>query len=439
MKSRGDDIGAVLRFTTVGSVDDGKSSLIGRMLHDAGAVAGDRIEALERIAARQGKGEIDLSLLLDGLSVEREQGITIDVAYSYFSTPRRKFVIADTPGHEQYTRNMVTGASTADAAILLVDAVRGVTLQTRRHLLLSHLLRVPHLIIAVNKMDLAGFAEARFDDAALAISSLAADIGTPEPHLVPISARHGDNVVRASARMGWYRGPPLLALLESLPEARKTRDAPLRLPVQLVRRIDAPGGRSRRQILGRIESGEVRTGDQIAVMPAGTVTRVCGISTFDGPLDIAAAPKSVAIEVAGEVDIARGDLLSATPARPFVTDRAAATICWFHDQPFTGHGRYLIRSGTRRVAGRIDEVVHRLDPATWRTEPSPAVLRRNDIAKVRLRLSAPIAIDAYEENRATGAFIVIDEHANATVAAGMFARPETAHGHPSLGGLEPAS
>jgi sulfate adenylyltransferase large subunit len=414
----------VLRFTTVGSVDDGKSSLIGRMLYDAGAVARDRIDALTRIAGRRGNGEIDLSLLLDGLSVEREQGITIDVAYSYFSTPRRKFVIADTPGHEQYTRNMVTGASTADAAVLLVDVVRGITLQTRRHLLLSHLLRVPQLVVAVNKMDLVDFAEAKFADAAATVAKLAAAIGAAPPHVVPVSAKHGDNVVRAGGRMGWYRGPPLLSLLEALPDARATRDAPLRLPVQLVRLVEAADGRRIRQLLGRIASGAVGTGDEVAVMPGGVTVRVCGVSTFDGPIERAATPKSVAVEIEGDVDIARGDLLAAAAARPIVTDRIAATICWFEDRPFIGGGRYLVRCGTRQVAARIEEVVDRLDLATWQAEPAPAALNRNDIARIRLRLSAPLAVDAYADNRATGAFIVIDEDSNATVAAGMVAAAE---------------
>jgi sulfate adenylyltransferase subunit 1 (EFTu-like GTPase family) len=319
---------------------------------------------------------------------------------------------------------MVTGASTADAAVLLVDVVRGITLQTRRHLLLSHLLRVPQLVVAVNKMDLVDFAEAEFADAAATVTKLAAAIGAAPPHLVPVSAKHGDNIVHAGGRMGWYRGPPLLSLLEAFPDTRATRDAPLRLPVQLVRVVEAPDGRRIRQFLGRIESGAIGTGDEVAVMPGGAAVRVRGISTFDGPIERAAAPKSVAVEIEGEADIARGDLLAAAAARPTVTDRIAATICWFDDRPLAGGGRYLVRSGTRQVAARIDEVVDRLDLATWQAEPTPAALNPNDIARIRLRLSAPLAVDAYADNRATGAFIVIDEDSNATVAAGMVAGAE---------------
>ncbi len=429
--------GGLLRFTTAGSVDDGKSTLIGRMLYDAQAVPRDRLEALERLARRAGDGEIDLSLLTDGLTAEREQGITIDVAYSYFATPRRKFIIADTPGHEQYTRNMITGASTADAAVILVDARGGATVQTRRHLYLSHLLGIPHLVVAVNKMDLVGYGHCRYRAIVRSIGEFAAAIGAPEPYAVPICAKHGDNVVHRSARMPWHAGPSLLALLEALPEARLIGDAPFRLPVQLVRRIVMPDGTRRRQYLGRIDSGAVRTGDQVAVMPSGIVTRVRRIATFDGPLDAAAAPKSVIIEVVDDVDIARGDLLAALPARPEVADRADATICWLDDRPFTGQGRYLVRSGTRRVAARIVEVRHRLDIATLRAQPRPALLERNDIAGVRLVFAAPQPIDAYRENRATGAFIVIDEDTNATVAAGMYARPPRAGADAQLAGFAP--
>jgi sulfate adenylyltransferase large subunit len=433
-----EEAGGLLRFTTAGSVDDGKSTLIGRMLYDAKTVPHDRLEALERLARHTGDSEIDLSLLTDGLTAEREQGITIDVAYSYFATPRRKFIIADTPGHEQYTRNMITGASTADAAVILVDVRGGVTVQTRRHLYLSHLLGVPHLVIAVNKMDLVGYGRCRYQAIARAVAEFAAAIGAAEPHAIPISAKHGDNVVHASARMLWYTGPPLLALLEALPEARLMRDAPFRLPVQLVRRVVAPDGTRRRQYLGRIASGCVRNGDPVAVMPSGIVTRVRRIATFDGPMDAAAAPKSVIIEVEGDVDIARGDVLAALPARPSVTDRVEATICWLCDRPFSGQGRYLVRSGTRRVAARIAEIRHRLDIATLKTEPHPALLERNDIAQVRLVFAAPQSIDSYQENRATGAFIVIDEDTNTTVAAGMYARPREAGADAKPAGSAPA-
>src|SRR5579875_3146074 len=385
------DIG-VLRFSTAGSVDDGKSSLIGRMLYDSNSVTSDRIEALERAARRKGETEIDLSLLMDGLTIEREQGITIDVAYSYFATPQRKFIIADTPGHEQYTRNMVTGASTADAAVILVDARRGMSLQTRRHLYLSHLLGVAHLVIAVNKMDLVDFAQKAYAQIARSVEDFTKAIGAERFYIVPISAKFGDNVVHGSARMPWYGGKPLLALLETLPPAILTHHAPFRFPVQLVRRVPRADGEQTRQYLGRVESGRVRVGDEVAILPDGRVTRIHAISTFDGPLDHAEPGKSLAIEV--------------------------------EDETFTPAARYLVKCGTRTVAARIAEIVHRLDVATLATEPAPETLKCNDIAEVKIALAQPLAFDAYDDNRATGAFILIDADTNATVAAGMIARPE---------------
>ncbi len=432
---REDDIG-LLRFSTAGSVDDGKSSLIGRMLYDAKAVPRDRIEALERLARKEGRDEIDLSLLMDGLTVEREQGITIDVAYSYFATAQRKFIIADTPGHEQYTRNMVTGASTANAAVILVDARRGMSLQTRRHLYLSHLLGVPHLVVAVNKMDLVGFDEAAFVAVARSVTEFASSIGAEGTHLVPISAKHGDNVVHRSAQMRWYDGKPLLALLETLPPALGTRRAPFRFPVQLVRRVPAADGGQSRRYLGRIESGRVKLGDEVAVLPAGKVTRIRALSVFDGPIDHAQAGQSIAIEVQDELDIARGDMLAAPLLPPRTAKKFRATICWFADEPFMGEGRFLIKCGTRTVAGRIAQVEHRLDVATLAHEPNPDSLKCNDIAMAQFALAEPLAFDAYDDNRATGAFIVIDADTHATVAAGMVARPEDLPATPTAAGFD---
>ncbi len=430
------DIG-VLRFSTAGSVDDGKSSLIGRMLYDSNSVTSDRIEALERAAQRKGDSEIDLSLLMDGLTIEREQGITIDVAYSYFATPQRKFIIADTPGHEQYTRNMVTGASTADAAVILVDAQRGMTTQTRRHLYLSHLLGVAHLVIAVNKMDLVAFDQNAYAAIAQSVEALARAIGAERLCLVPISAKFGDNVVHGSARMPWYEGKPLLALLETLPPAILTHYAPFRFPVQLVRRVPAPNGEQFRQYLGRVESGRVRPGDEVVILPAGRVTRVRAVSHFEGPLDHAEAGKSIAIEVEGDIDIGRGDLLAAPLQPPRVDKKLTATICWFADETFTPAARYLLKCGTRTAAARISEIVHRLDVATLATEPAPETLKCNDIAMVSIALAQPLAFDAYEDNRATGAFILIDADTNATVAAGMIARPEDESAARDMAGFDP--
>jgi sulfate adenylyltransferase large subunit len=433
--AREDDTG-LLRFSTAGSVDDGKSSLIGRMLYDAHAVPRDRIENLERLARRKGESEIDLSLLMDGLIAEREQGITIDVAYSYFATPRRKFIIADTPGHEQYTRNMVTGASTADAAVILIDAQRGMSVQTRRHLYLSHLLGVPHLVVAVNKMDLVGFAEDAFAPIARSVEEFAAKIGAEHLYLIPISAKRGDNVVEPSASMPWYQGQPLLSLLEALPPALRLHHAPLRFPVQLVRRVPTADGEQTRRYLGRIDSGRARVGDEVAVMPAGKVTRIRALWTFEDAIEHAEAGQSIAIEVQDNLDIARGDMLTAPLLPPRVDDGFIATICWFGDEPFNGQGRYAIKCGTRTVGARIAEIIHRIDVATLLTEPAPDILKCNDIARARFELAMPLAFDAYDANRATGAFIVIDQDTNATVAAGMIAPPEDGPATPEAAGFD---
>ena len=412
--------GGLLRFATAGSVDDGKSTLIGRLLHDSEAVPEDQIAALDRAAARNGEREIDLSLLTDGLTAEREQGITIDVAYRYFATRRRKFIIADTPGHEQYTRNMVTGASTADAAVILVSAHVGMTAQTRRHITLAHLLGVPNLLVAVNKMDLVDFNSDTFADVAGSVAEFAAAVGAKQPILMPISAKFGDNVVHTSACTPWYNGPPVLAVLEGLPQANRCdADAPFRFPVQMVRRVaDADGGQTRRY-LGRIESGSIAVGDTISVMPAGSDTRVRAIWTFDGPLDTAAAPQSVALEVSDALDIARGHMLTHSTMRPRVSSRFGATLCWLADWTYKDSGRILIKTGTRTVAARFAGIGHRLHVGALGSEPSPAALARNDIAQVTIQTASPIAFDTYRDNRATGAFILIDEATNTTVAAGM--------------------
>jgi sulfate adenylyltransferase large subunit len=413
--------GGMFRFTTAGSVDDGKSTLIGRILYDAKAVPDDQLAALERSAQKRGDGSVDLSLLTDGLTAEREQGITIDVAYRYFATAKRKFIIADTPGHEQYTRNMVTGASTADAAVILVDARKGVIEQTRRHLTLAHLLAIPHLLVAINKMDLVGYEQAKFDELTAAIVAFSASLGIAAPRIVPLSAKQGDNVVNLSDKMPWYSGPTLLSLLEELPPAIHVNQSPLRFPVQLVARVREEGGGQKRLYQGRIESGKLAVGDEIVILPAGSTTRITAISTFDGPLQSAEAPKSISLEVADDVDIARGDLLVHEASRPRVADRFEATLCWFADEPFDPRGRYLARLGTRTVSARIAELIHRLDVVTQERVEAPEKLNRNDIARVRVMLQSSVPYDDYAENRATGAFILIDAQTNATVAAGMIA------------------
>lgn len=412
-------VDGLLRFTTAGSVDDGKSTLIGRLLYDAKAVPEDQLAALERTAKRNGDATIDLSLLTDGLTAEREQGITIDVAYRYFATARRKFIIADTPGHEQYTRNMVTGASTADAAVILVDARKGMTDQSRRHLTLAHLLGIPHLVVAVNKMDLVDYSQEAFVTVAGSVADFATRLGARSPLIVPISAKMGDNVVHRSAAMPWYDGEPMLAVLEGLPQALHISRAPLRFPVQMVSRAPEEGGGQKRLYLGRVESGRISVGDEVLVLPAGIATRVRALSTFDGPLTTAVAPKSIAVEVMDNVDIARGDILAHPGQKPKVGKTFEATVCWFSDDDYDRRGRYLIRHGTHMVSARIAELVNRFDIATQDRVANPPTLARNDIARVRLVLQSPLPFDAYRDNRATGAFILIDEQTNATVAAGM--------------------
>ena len=412
--------GGLLRFTTAGSVDDGKSTLIGRLLHDAKAVPQDQIEALERAARRSGDGAIDLSLLTDGLTAEREQGITIDVAYRYFATRRRKFIIADTPGHEQYTRNMVTGASTADLAIVLVDVRKGLTDQTRRHLYLSNLLGIRHLLIAVNKMDLVGYQESAYLAIAKASSDVCTKLSAPLPHLIPISAKLGDNVVHPSDNMPWYRGPPLLTLLETvpIPGSEMARGA-CRFPVQVVSRPRGGGSDPVRLYMGRIESGEVRVGDRVVILPAGTKTTIVAIKTLDGDLDYAAAPQSVAVTVADDIDIARGDMLVHPDQTPRVDGRIDATLCWFGDDPFDNRRKYLLKQGTRTVGAKVAKLIDRVDVKNLQISEAPETLMRNDIGRAQLVLPAKIAFDSYRQNRATGAFILIDEQSNATVAAGM--------------------
>ncbi|MSO89285.1 MAG: sulfate adenylyltransferase [Rhodospirillaceae bacterium] len=412
--------GGLLRFTTAGSVDDGKSTLIGRILHDAKAVPQDQIEALERAARRSGDGAIDLSLLTDGLTAEREQGITIDVAYRYFATRRRKFIIADTPGHEQYTRNMVTGASTADLAIVLVDVRKGLTDQTRRHLYLSNLLGIRHLLIAVNKMDLVGYQESAYSAIAKAASDVCTKLSAPLPHLIPISAKLGDNVVHPSDNMPWYRGPALLTLLETvpIPGSEMARSA-FRFPVQIVSRPRGGGSDPLRLYMGRIESGEIRVGDRVVILPAGTQTKIASIKTLDGDLDHAAAPQSVAVTVADDIDIARGDMLVHPDQTPRVDRRIDATLCWFGDDPFDNRRKYLLKQGTRTVGAKVAKLIDRVDVKNLQISEAPETLMRNDIGRAQLVLPAKIAFDSYRRNRATGAFILIDEQSNATVAAGM--------------------
>jgi bifunctional enzyme CysN/CysC len=401
----------LLRLATAGSVDDGKSTLIGRLLHDAKAILADQLDDLH---GRD--GALDLSRLTDGLRAEREQGITIDVAYRYFATARRTFILADTPGHVQYTRNMVTGASTADLAIVLVDARNGVVEQTKRHAFIASLLGIPHLVVAVNKMDLVDYDEACFDKIVADFNEFAERLDVRDLAFIPMSALHGDNVVDRSEAMGWYTGLALLEHLETVEIAADRNLDELRFPVQYVIRDH---GTDYRGYAGRIASGVVRPGDEVIVLPGGQSTTVAAIDTYNGPVDEAVPPLSVTLRLADDLDVSRGDLICGPDDRPSLERELTADICWMADAPLRPRGRYLIKHAAHTVAAIVDEVLDRVDVHTLDREGAPAELALNDIGRVRLRTAKPVAFDPYARNRATGGFIVIDESSNETVGAGM--------------------
>jgi len=401
----------LMRLATAGSVDDGKSTLIGRLLHDAKAILSDQLDDLH---GRD--GALDLSRLTDGLRAEREQGITIDVAYRYFATAKRSFILADTPGHVQYTRNMVTGASTADLAIVLVDARNGVVEQTKRHAFIAALLGIPHVVLAVNKMDLVDYDEQVFDRIVTDFSAFARRLDVRDVAFIPMSALEGDNVVDRSAAMDWYAGLPLLEHLETVQIAADRNLDELRFPVQYVIRDHATDYRG---YAGRIASGVVRPGDEVLVLPGGHTTTVEAIDTLDGPLDEAVPPLSVTLRLTDDLDISRGDLICGPADRPSLERELTADVCWMADAPLRPRGRYLIKHAAHTVAAMVDELVDRVDVHTLDREGAPPELALNDIGRVRLRTARPVAFDAYARNRATGSFIVIDEATNETVGAGM--------------------
>ncbi len=409
----------LLRLATAGSVDDGKSTLIGRLLFDAKAILADQLEHVEEVSRRRGSDVPDLALLTDGLRAEREQGITIDVAYRYFATPARKFILADTPGHVQYTRNMVTGASTADLALVLVDARHGVVEQTRRHAFLAHLLGIRHLVLAVNKMDLVDWSEEVFARTVADFADVAARLGADDVVAIPLSALLGDNVVDRSGRMAWYDGPALLEHLETVEVAAGAALDGARFPVQYVIREPATDYRG---YAGQVAGGVLRVGDEVAVLPGGRVTSVQGIDVLGGEVVAAPAGQSVTVRLADDVDVARGDVLVAgTP--PTITRELDAAMCWMAEAPLRAGGRYALKHGTSTVRAIVDEVADRLDVGTLEAIPGPAELGLNDIGRVRLRVSRELAVDPYAVNRATGAFIMIDEASNETVGAGMVRAP----------------
>jgi sulfate adenylyltransferase subunit 1 len=415
-----EDLG-VLRFITAGSVDDGKSTLIGRLLHDTRAIFEDQLAAVARASSKRGQEGIDLSLLTDGLEAEREQGITIDVAYRYFATPRRKFIIADTPGHEQYTRNMVTGASTADAAVILIDARKGVLTQTRRHATIAHLLGVRHIVVAVNKMDLVGFDETVFERIRKDFLAFVSALAIADLRFIPISALRGDLVVERGETMSWYRGPTLLAALEEIDVADEADTLPFRFPVQLVVRPGA--GTDFRGYAGRIESGVLVRGAEVLALPSGRRTVVKDIVRLDSSLLVAVAGDSVTLTLADDIDISRGDLLAESTLPPRTAKAIEARICWLSAQPLDARAlpaaRFVLKHTTRSVKARLVSLNSRVDVDTLERQAKPAGLAMNDIAHVTLALAQPLFVDSYELNRATGSFILIDEASNQTVAAGM--------------------
>jgi sulfate adenylyltransferase large subunit len=411
----------MLRFTTAGSVDDGKSTLIGRLLHDTKSVYEDQLASIRASRVNRSGGAVDLSLLTDGLKAEREQGITIDVAYRYFSTAKRKFIIADTPGHEQYTRNMATGASTADVAIVLIDAKAFLKLgkllpQSRRHTYIASLLRIPHVVAAVNKMDLVDYSAEVFDEICAEFTALAKQLGLKSVEVIPVSALVGDNVVERSAVMGWYQGPTLLEYLETIPlTIAEAAAGPLRFPVQLVVRPNAEF----RGFAGRVERGEVRPGMRVKALPSGRVTTVKSIVTYDGELEVASFPRNVTVELQDEIDLSRGEMLVAeTQAAPQVSTAFRAMVVWMHEQPLVAGRTYLAKHTTRVVRATVRAIRYRVDIQSTEHRES-AQLQMNDIAEVEFDTSLPLFFDAYSESREMGALILIDPVTNATVGAAM--------------------
>jgi sulfate adenylyltransferase large subunit len=409
----------LLRLVTAGSVDDGKSTLIGRLLYDTKQIMVDQLEHIEDASRRRGHDYVDLALLTDGLRAEREQGITIDVAYRSFVTPRRRFQLADAPGHVQYTRNMVTGASTAEVAIILVDARQGVVEQTRRHSYIASMLAIPHVVVAVNKMDLVAFSADRFAEIESGVKELAARLDLHDVRSIPISALRGDNVVDATDAMAWYEGPTLLEHLETVEIAGDRNLADRRFPVQWVIRPMADEHHDYRGYAGQIAGGIWRAGDEVVVLPSGLRTRVAAVETLDGELDAAGPPQSVTIRLEHDVDVSRGDLLADPERPPIVARELVAHLCWMSERPLAPRTRLAVKHTSRSARAVVDEIVSVVDMHTLEDRPSPDRLELNDLAIVRLRLSEPLAVDPYERNPGTGAFILIDEATNDTVAAGM--------------------
>jgi bifunctional enzyme CysN/CysC len=409
----------MLRFATAGSVDDGKSTLIGRLLYDSKSIFEDQMDAVEKASAAKGDEYVNLALLTDGLRAEREQGITIDVAYRYFATPRRKFIIADTPGHIQYTRNMVTGASTADLAIVLVDARKGLVEQSRRHAFIATLLRVPHLVLAVNKMDLVDYSQEVFERIADEFTRFATKLDVPDLTVVPISALLGDNIVTRSQNMPWYDGPSLLHHLEHVHVSSDRNLIDVRFPVQYVIRPQSAQHPDYRGYAGTVASGVLKPGDEVMVLPSGFTSRIAAIETMDGPVDEAFPPMAVTVRLTDEIDISRGDMICRPHNAPKPTQDVDAMVCWMADKPLAKGAKLTIKHTTRTARALVKDVRYRLDVNSLHREEGPSGLGLNEIGRVVLRTTQPLFADEYRRNRTTGGFVLVDEATNATVAAGM--------------------
>jgi sulfate adenylyltransferase subunit 1 len=414
----------LLRFTTAGSVDDGKSTLIGRLLYDSKAIFEDTLENLERVTEQRGEEHLNLALLTDGLRAEREQGITIDVAYRYFATPKRKFIIADTPGHIQYTRNMVTGASTANLAIILIDARKGVIEQTCRHSFIASLLGIPHLVVAVNKMDLVDFSEARFQEIVAQYSEFASRLAIPDVKFIPISALHGDNVVEKSTRTPWYQGGSLLYTLETVYIGSDHNHIDPRFPVQTVIRPNSDEHHDFRGFAGRVASGVFKPGDDVVSLPSGFPAKIKSIHGPEGELAEAFAPMSVAITLDREIDSSRGDLLAKPGNQPTVTQDVEAMVCWFSPKALNPAGKYILRHTCRETKCAIKAVRYKVNINTLHKNTEDLTIGMNDIGRIHLRSAVPLMVDPYKRNRTTGSFVLVDEFSNATVGGGMILWPD---------------
>ncbi|GAB4153868.1 MAG: GTP-binding protein [Winogradskyella sp.] len=414
------DNNQLLRFTTAGSVDDGKSTLIGRLLYDSKSIFEDQLEAIEHTSKKKGHDGVDLALFTDGLRDEREQGITIDVAYRYFTTPKRKFIIADTPGHIQYTRNMVTGASTANAAIILVDARHGVIEQTRRHAFIASLLQIPHIIVCINKMDLVDFSEEAYEKVINEFEEFSSKLLVRDIRFIPISALLGDNVVNRSKNMEWYQGAPLLHTLETMHISSDINKVDARFPVQTVLRPQSEDdNRDYRGYAGRIASGVFRPGDEVTVMPSGFTSKIKSIDTFNGQVEEAFAPMSVSITLEDDIDISRGDMIVRSKNKPESSQDLEVMLCWLNNSPAKPRAKYTIKHTSNDQTAMINDVIYKIDINTLDRNSTSKEICMNDICKVKIRTTKPLMIDSYRENRTTGSIILVDNMTNETVAAGM--------------------